>query len=67
MLRIHDLRHTHASWLLSGGADFTAVKNRLGNGSGSTTERYLNTLDDDTALAAFDKIRSSRPDCESPD
>ncbi|MFF0518355.1 tyrosine-type recombinase/integrase [Actinomadura nitritigenes] len=41
MLRIHDLRQAHASWLLFGGADFTAVKNRLGHGSGSTTERYL--------------------------
>lgn len=61
-VRIHDLRHAHASWLLAGGADLQVVKERLGHGSISTTERYLHTLDDadDTALAAFDKIRSRR-------
>ncbi|MEU6746263.1 tyrosine-type recombinase/integrase [Spirillospora sp. NPDC046719] len=67
MLRIHDLRYAHASWLLSEGADFRAVKEHLAHGSISTTERYLNTLDDNTALTAFDKIHSSRPDCEPPD
>jgi integrase len=38
------------------------VKERLGHGSISTTERYLHTLDDadDTALNAFDKIRSRK-------
>ncbi|WP_245920272.1 tyrosine-type recombinase/integrase [Actinomadura mexicana] len=61
-VRIHDLRHAHASWLLAGGADLQVVKKCLGHGSISTTERYLHTLDDadDTALAAFDKIRSRR-------
>ncbi|MDL4770752.1 tyrosine-type recombinase/integrase [Actinomadura xylanilytica] len=59
-VRIHDLRHAHASWLLAGGADLQVVKERLGHGSISTTERYLHTLDDadDTALNAFNKIRS---------
>nr|WP_243714299.1 tyrosine-type recombinase/integrase [Actinomadura bangladeshensis] len=61
-VRIHDLRHTHASWLLAGGADLQVVKECLGHGSISTTERYLHTLDDadDTVLAAFDRIRSRR-------
>jgi integrase len=58
-VRPHDLRHAHASWLLAGGADLQTVKERLGHGSISTTERYLHTLPDadDTALDAFAKIR----------
>ena len=34
------LRHAHASWLLAGGADIQVVKERLGHGSITTTERY---------------------------
>lgn len=58
-VRIHDLRHAHASWLLSGGADIQVVRDRLGHGSITTTEKYLHTLpgNDDSALAALDKIR----------
>ena len=40
-VRIHDLRHAHASWLLAGGADLQVVKQRLGHGSLRTTEKYL--------------------------
>jgi integrase len=56
----HDLRHAHASWLLAGGADLQMVKERLGHGSISTTERYLHTLPDadDDALDAFSRIRT---------
>ncbi|MEU7941345.1 tyrosine-type recombinase/integrase [Microbispora bryophytorum] len=52
-VKMHDLRHAHASWLLAGGADLQVVKERLGHGSISTTEKYLHTLPDadDTALA----------------
>ncbi|WP_372506006.1 tyrosine-type recombinase/integrase [Actinomadura madurae] len=63
-LRPHDLRHAHASWLLAGGADLQAVKERLGHASITTTEKYLHTLpdEDDSALDAFDKIRNrSKP------
>jgi integrase len=58
-VRPHDLRHAHASWLLAGGADLQAVKERLGHASIVTTERYLHTLPDadDCALDAFTKIR----------
>lgn len=60
-LRIHDLRHAHASWLLAGGADLQVVKERLGHASIATTERYLHTLPDadDTALDALDRVRAS--------
>lgn len=66
--RMHRLRHTHASWLLNGGADLMVVKERLGHASITTTERYLHTLDnaDDTALAALDKVRR-RKDEKSAD
>jgi hypothetical protein len=37
-VRVHDLRHPHASWLLAGGADVQVVKERLGHGSLRTTE-----------------------------
>jgi len=59
-VRVHDLRHAHASWLLAGGADLQVVKQRLGHGSLRTTERYLHTLPDadETALEALAKIRS---------
>jgi site-specific recombinase XerD len=59
-LRIHDLRHAHASWLLAGGADLQVVKQRLGHGSLRTTEKYLHTLPDadETALEALSKMRN---------
>ncbi len=59
-VRAHDLRHAHASWLLAGGADLQTVKDRLGHGSISTTEKYLHTLPDadDAALDAFSRIRN---------
>jgi integrase len=58
-IRMHLLRHAHASWLLNGGADLMVVKERLGHGSITTTERYLHTVAnaDETALAALDKVR----------
>jgi len=59
-VRVHDLRHAHASWLLAGGADLETVKERLGHASIAITQKYLHTLPDadDTALAAFAKTRN---------
>ncbi|MBB5136215.1 integrase [Thermocatellispora tengchongensis] len=58
-VRAHDLRHAHASWLLAGGADLQVVKERLGHGSITTTEKYLHTLPDadESAIDAFESIR----------
>jgi site-specific recombinase XerD len=58
-VRWHDLRHTHASWLVAGGADLKTVMDRLGHTQISTTQRYLHTLPntDDTALAALARVR----------
>jgi integrase len=60
-VRIHDVRHAHASWLLAGGADLQVVKERLGHASISTTEKYLHSLPtaDETALDALTRIRSN--------
>lgn len=63
-VRPHDLRHSHASWLLAGGADLQVVKERLGHRSIATTEKYLHTLPnaDETALVALDRARKrSKP------
>lgn len=58
-VRMHDLRHAHASWLLAGGADLKAVMERMGHAQIMTTQRYLHTLPDaqDAALAAFEIVR----------
>lgn len=60
-LRVHDLRHAHASWLLAGGADLQVVKERLGHASIVTTERYLHSLPtaDETALDALTRVRGA--------
>ena len=57
-VRVHDLRHAHASWLLAGGADLKTVMERMGHSQIMTTQKYLHTLPDadDKALAAFEAV-----------
>lgn len=64
-VRMHDLRHAHASWLLAGGADLKAVMERMGHSQIMTTQKYLHTLPeaDDKALAAFESVRSRSIRC----
>ena len=59
-VRMHDLRHAHASWLLAGGADLKTVMERMGHSQIMTTQQYLHTLPEaqDEALAAFERIRT---------
>jgi integrase len=63
----HGLRHAHASWLLAGGADLQAVKERLGHGSIRTTEGYLHALPgaQDAALTALDAVRGNRDEAKT--
>ena len=44
-LRLHDLRHSHAAWLISAGVPLTAISRRLGHASISvTSDRYGHLL-----------------------
>ena len=63
-VRMHDLRHAHASWLLSGGADLKTVMDRMGHSQIQTTQKYLHSLPDadDTAIAAFQRTRERHTD-----
>lgn len=62
-VRVHDLRHAHASWLLAGGADLKTVMERMGHSQIMTTQKYLHTLPDadDKALVASEAIRRRAP------
>jgi integrase len=57
-LRIHDLRHTHAAWLISDGVPMFAVQRRLGHSSFATTSDvygHLTPEADDRTLALIDR------------
>ena len=62
-VRVHDLRHAHASWLLAGGSDLKSVMDRMGHAQITTTQKYLHALPDadEKNLTALEKIRDSRP------
>ena len=45
-VRVHDLRHAHASWLLAGGSDLRSVMDRMGHAQITTTQKYLHALPD---------------------
>lgn len=57
-VRMHDLRHARASWLLAGGADLVGVMERLGHAQIQTTQKYLHSLPDSDQknLDAFTRI-----------
>ena len=40
-VRMHNLRHAHASWLLAGYANILVVQERLGHDSLTTTQKYF--------------------------
>jgi integrase len=61
-VRMHDLRHAHASWLLAGGADLKGVMERMGHAQIQTTQKYLHTLPDSDKknIDAFSRIANRR-------
>ena len=62
-VRVHDLRHAHASWLLAGGSDLKAVMDRMGHAQITTTQKYLHPMPgaDAKNLTALDRIRNPAP------
>jgi integrase len=71
--RVHDLRHTHASWMLAAGTDLFVLQRRLGHESiTTTTETYAHLMPDQQKAAAdaaakalSGLIPSARPNSES--
>ena len=63
--RIHDLRHTHAAWLIADGEHPKAIQKRLGHGSIAVTmDRYghlMDGLDDQIAVHLDARARSIAP------
>lgn len=65
MPRIHDLRHTHASWQISAGVDLPTLQRRLGHESYATTVDVYGHLDPSqlkrSADAAEASLRAATP------
>lgn len=54
--RVHDLRHTHASWLIDAGVPLPVIQKRLGHASISTTIDVYGHLANDADLRAADVL-----------
>lgn len=61
-VRIHDLRHTYASWLLQAGRPIAEVSKLLGHSSIVTTERYAHLAADAPMDAVLDALRNKLGD-----
>lgn len=55
-IRVHDLRHSHASLLIANGVDIATIANRLGHESIKTTLNTYAHLFDANARAVADKL-----------
>lgn len=59
-IRIHDLRHSHATWLINNGVNIVAVSKRLGHSSIDITLKTYTHLLDETDQYMMEKITSQR-------
>lgn len=59
-IRIHDLRHSHATWLINNGVNIVAVSKRLGHASIEQTLKTYTHLLQETDQGMMDKINSYR-------
>lgn len=57
-IRIHDLRHSHASLLINQGEDYLVVKERLGHASITSTIDTYSHLYPSKQIALADKLDS---------
>lgn len=59
LIRLHDLRHSHASWLIHKGLPITAISKRLGHRDPSVTLRVYSHLMPGDERSIADKIEES--------
>lgn len=59
-IRIHDLRHSHASWLIANGVNIVAVSKRLGHSSIDITLKTYTHLLESTNNQMMEKIEQFR-------
>lgn len=57
--RFHDLRATHISWLLAGGADVPSVMRRSGHTQIPTLQRYTQAMEDHD-MRALDALKKTK-------
>lgn len=66
-LRIHDLRHSHAAWLLSWRVPVYVVQRRLGHSSASTTQDVYGHVTPDADDHTLEQVDRELPDLVDPD
>lgn len=59
-IRLHDLRHSHATWLINNGVNIVAVSKRLGHKDISTTLNTYTHLLESTDNGMMEKINSEK-------
>jgi len=62
-IRIHDLRHSHATWLITSGVSIVAVSRRLGHASIEQTLRTYTHLIPDASAALLDALNREHHAC----
>ena len=59
-IRLHDLRHSHATWLINNGVNIVAVSKRLGHKDVSTTLNTYTHLLESTDNGMMEKINAEK-------